>query len=206
MLRKAGVHMIVLIIQGVLMIGLGLTLFWMNSTMTNILFEAIGSIVAVLLAAACLLLVGVIDCIVGLTIRKGHRRELHLYLLFGATATIAGLFFWFSPFASVQILVVLAGVQRLFLGIWDVRLASHLKDHPRERRALHFLGAISLTLGLLLVGSVELASRGALMLLACYLTFIGIHILTIGLYIYHPWNNVSHLRESVDEPARQGEL
>jgi len=192
-------RMIVLIIQGALMVALGLTFFWVSTTMTNTIFEAVGSVVTVLLAAACLLLLGIIDCIAGLTIHKGHRRELHAYLLFGATATIAGLFLWLSPLASVEILVVLAGIQGIFLGIWDLRLAFHLKDHPREKRALHVLGAISLVFGLMLVASMEITSRGELVLLACYLTYIGIHILTAGLYIYHPWKDVSHLRKSVGD-------
>lgn len=199
MVRKAKVHTIVFIIQGILMIGLGLTLFWVSTTMTNVLFVAAGCIVAVLLTAACLLLAGVIDCIGGLTIRSGHRRELHLYLLFGATATIAGLFFWLSPFASVQILVGLAGVQALFLGTWDLRLATHLKDHLRERRALHILGAISLAFGFMLVASMELASRSALMLLACYLTCIGIHLVMAGLYIYRPWKDSRNPRRPIDD-------
>ena len=197
MVREAKVHTTVLIVQGVLMIGLGLALFWVSSTMTNILFEAAGCIVAVLLTAACLLLVGVVDCIAGLTIRKGHRRELHFYLFFGATSMIAGLFFWFSPWGSVQILAVLAGLQGLFWGVWDLRLASHLQDHHRERRALRIMGGITLALGLLLVAAMELSSRGALLLLATYFTYIGIHILMIGLYIYHPWKNISHPGKSV---------
>lgn len=202
MVREAKVHTTVLIVQGVLMIGLGLALFWVSSTMTNILYEVAGCIVAVLLTAACLLLIGVIDCIAGLTIRKGHRRELHFYLFFGATSMIAGLFFWFSQWGSVQILVTLAGLQGLFWGVWDLRFASHLKDHLRERRALRILGGITLGLGLLLVAGMELSSRGALTLLACYLTYIGIHVLMIGLYIYRPWKNVTHSGKSVDGLAR----
>ncbi len=206
MVRELKVRTIVLIVQGLLMIGLGLALFWMSSTMTNILFEVAGCVAAVFLTAACLLLVGVIDCIGGLTIHKGHRRELHIYLLFGATSTIAGLFFWLSPVASVQILVALAGLQGLFLGVWDLRVASHLTDHARERRALHILGGITVVLGLLLVASIKLGSRMELTLLAGYLTYIGIHLLMIGLYTYRPWKDVPHLRKSVDGAPYQDEL
>ena len=96
---------------------------------------------------------------------------------------IAGLFFWFNSEASVQILAALAGLQGLFLGIWDLRFASQLKDHPRERRALRILGGLALGLGLLLVMGMEFSSWRALTVLACYFTYIGIHILIIGLYI-----------------------
>ncbi len=199
MVREAKVHTIVLIVQGLFMIALGLTLFGVSSSMTNILFEAAGSLEAVLLTAAGLLLMGVIDLIGGLAIRKGHRRELHIYLLIAATSMLAGLFFWFSPVASVQILTTMAGLQGLFLGVWDLRFASHLRDHPRERKALHGMGGIALGLGLLLIASIELASRGALLLLACYLTYVGIHILIIGLYIYRHARGVSHPRKAVDD-------
>ncbi len=190
MVREAKVHTTVLVVQGILMIALGLALFWVRSTMTNILFEATGCVVAVLLTAAGLLLIGVIDCIAGFALHRGHRRELHFYLFFAATAMVAGLFFWVSPWGSVQLLAVLAGLQGLIWGGWDLRFASHLRDHPRERKALRLLGAITLALGVLLVIGMEFTSRGALLLLATYVTYIGIHILLIGIYIYRPWKNI----------------
>lgn len=190
MVREAKVRTTVLIAQGIVMIALGLALFWVRSTMTNILFEATGCVVAVLLTAAGLLLVGVIDCIGGLALHQGHRRELHFYLFFAALAMGAGLFFWLSPWGSVQLLAVLAGLQALIWGGWDLRFASHLRDHPRERKALRLLGAITLAIGVLLVIGMEFTSRGALLLLGVYVTYIGIHILLIGVYIYRPWKHV----------------
>ncbi len=192
MVREARVHTTVLIVQGLLMIGLGLTLFWVSTTMTDILSEVVGCIVAVLLTAAGLLLIGLIDLIGGLTIHKKHRRELHFYLFFAVTSMLAGLFFWFSPWGSVQILAGLAGLQGLFWGSWDFRFASHLFDHPRERRALRMMGGITLALGLLLILGMELGNRLALLLLASYLTYIGIHILLIGLYLYRTWRRISN--------------
>ena len=158
--------------------------------MTNILFEATGTVVAVLLTEAGLLLIGVIDGIGGLALHHGHRRELHFYLFFAALSMGAGLFFWLSPSGSVQMLAVLAGLQGLIWGGWDLRFASHLNDHPRERKALRIMGAITLVLGALLVIGMELTSRSALFLLAIYVIYIGLHILLIGLYIYHPWKKV----------------
>jgi len=166
--------------------------------MTNIVFEATGCVVAVLLTAAGLLLIGVIDCIGGLALHHGHRRELHFYLFFAALAMGAGLFFWMSPWGSVQLLAVLAGLQGLIWGGWDLRLASHLRDHPRERKALRLLGALTLALGVLLVIGMEFTSRGALFLLATYVTYIGIHILLIGVYIYHPWKNLRPAGKHLD--------
>jgi uncharacterized membrane protein HdeD (DUF308 family) len=198
MVREAKVHTTILVAQGILMIALGLALFWVRSTMTNLVFEATGCVVAVLLTAAGLLLIGVIDCIAGLALHHGHRRELHFYLFFAALSMGAGLFFWLSPRGSVQMLAVLAGLQALIWGGWDLRLASHLRDHPRERRALWILGAITLVLGVLLVIGMELTSRGALFLLATYVTYIGIHILLIGIYIYHPWKNILPPGKHVD--------
>lgn len=198
MVRVAKVHTTVLVSQGILMIALGLALFWVRSTMTNIVFEATGCVVAVLLTAAGLLLIGVIDCIGGLALHHGHRRELHFYLFFAALAMGAGLFFWMSPWGSVQLLAVLAGLQGLIWGGWDLRFASHLRDHPRERKALRLLGAITLALGVLLVIGMEFTSRGALFLLGTYVTYIGIHILLIGVYIYRPWKKVLPLGKHVD--------
>ncbi len=201
MVREGKVHTTVLILQGLLTVGVGLTLFSISATMTNILFEIAGCVAAVLLTAACLVIAGVIDCIGGLEIRKGHRRELHIYLLVGATSMIAGLFFWFSAEGSVQILAMLAGLHGLFWGIWDLRFASHLKDHPRERRVLRVLGGITIGLGILLVAGMEFSSRFAVTLLACYLTYIGVHILLIAMYIYHPWKTISQKGKTYDRLA-----
>lgn len=182
------------------MVALGLALFWVRSTMTNILFEATGCVVAVLLTAAGLLLIGVIDAIGGLALHRGHRRELRFYLFFAALAMSIGLFLWVSPFGSVQLLAVLAGLQGLIWGGWDLRLASHLRDHPRERRALRVLGVITFVLGLLLVIGMEFTSQGALLLLGMYVTYIGVHILLIGLYIYRPWKKALPKGTHVDSP------
>ena len=198
MVREAKIHTGVLVTQGIVMIALGLTLFWVSSTMTNILFEATGCLVAVLLTAAGLLLIGVIDAIGGLAVHRGHRRELHLYLVCAAISMATGLFFWVSPWGSVQLLALLAGLQGLFWGGWDLRFASHLRDHPRERKALRWMGAITLGLGVLLIVGLEFTSRGALLLLAIYLTYIGVHILMIGLYIHHPWKKVLPAGKLVD--------
>jgi hypothetical protein len=198
MVREAKVHTTVLVAQGILMIALGLALFWVRSTMTNVVFEATGCVVAVLLTAASLLLIGVIDCVGGLALHRGHRKEVHFYLFFASLAMAAGLFFWITPWGSVQLLAVLAGLQGLIWGGWDLRFASHLGDHPRERKALRLLGAITLVLGLLLVIGIALTSRGALFLLAVYVTYIGIHILMIGAYVYRPWKNVLPPGKHVD--------
>jgi uncharacterized membrane protein HdeD (DUF308 family) len=200
MVREAKVHTAVLVTQGILMVALGLALFWVRSTMTNILFEATGCVVAVLLTAAGLLLIGVIDAIGGLALHRGHRRELRFYLFFAALAMSIGLFLWVSPFGSVQLLAVLAGLQGLIWGGWDLRLASHLRDHPRERRALRVLGVITFVLGLLLVIGMEFTSQGALLLLGMYVTYIGVHILLIGLYIYRPWKKALPKGTHVDSP------
>jgi MFS family permease len=205
MVREAKIHTTILVAQGILMIALGLALFWVRSTMTNIVFEATGTVVAVLLTAAGMLLIGVIDAIGGLALHHGHRRELHFYLFFAALAMGAGLFFWLSPWGSVQMLAVLAGLQGLIWGGWDLRFASHLRDHTRERKALRLLGAITLILGAVLVVGMEFTSRGALFLLATYVTYIGIHILLIGIYIYRPWKNALPPGKHV-EPAPDTKL
>lgn len=201
MVREAKIHTTILVAQGILMIALGLALFWVRSTMTDILSEATGCVVAVLLTAAGLLLIGVIDGIGGLALHKGHRRELHFYLLFAAISMAAGLFFWMSPWSSVQLLVLLAGLQGLFWGVWDLRFASHLRDHPRERKALRLMGVITLVLGVLLIFGMEFTRRGALLLLATYLTYIGVHILMLGLYICRPWKKVLPPGTPVDAMA-----
>lgn len=202
MVREGKVHTTVMVLQGLLTVGLGLTLFWISATMTNILFEIAGCVATVLLTAACLLVVGVIDCVGGLAIRKGHRRELHIYLLAGATSMIAGLFFWLNAEASVQILATLAGLHGLFWGAWDLRFASHLRDHPRERRLLRVLGGITIGLGVLLAAGMELSSWSAVTLLACYLTYIGVHILLIAMYIVSPWKHIPHKGKVIDHLAR----
>lgn len=202
MVREARIHTVVLVIQGVLMIGLGLTLFWLSTTMTNILFEATGSLVAVLVTAVGLLLVGIIDGIAGLAVHKNHRRELHVYLVLGITSFVAGLFLWLSPWGTVQLLALLAGLQALAWGGWDLHFAFNLRDQPRERTVMYVLGAITIAVGVVLIGGMELTSRGALLLLAIYATYIGIYILMIGLHVRRPWQQVLPVGTPVDPLAK----
>ena len=116
--------------------------------------------------------------------------------LFGATLMMVGLFLWVSPYASVQALAIIAGIHGIFWGILDLRLASHLEDHCRERKALRILGGVAMGIGILLIVGPELSIRDAVMLLACYLTYIGIYLVMIGIYIFHPWKKPSYYGRS----------
>jgi hypothetical protein len=82
--------------------------------------------------------------------------------------------------------------------MWDLRFSSHLSDHPRERNGLRVLGVTTLALGLALITGMELRSQLALLLLASYVTYIGIQILMVGFYIYRHWNYVTDSRTGAE--------
>ena len=96
--------------------------------------------VAVLLTAAGLLLIGVIDAIGGLALHHGHRRELHFYLFFAAAGHGRGIVFLAEPLGLGADAGGTCRTAGLIWGGWDLRFASHLRDHPRERKALRVTG------------------------------------------------------------------
>src|SRR5271168_685667 len=132
-----------MVIHGWTMLGLGLALFYIRATMTNLLFYVVGGAFALLLVAASLLFIAGVDwiCAVGLGCHQVSR--LRGFLIVSTVAAACSVFLILYPGATMQMLCyILAGIGFAFAG---ALLAVAGRD---ERDSLAVVAGYSLFMGL----------------------------------------------------------
>jgi len=170
--------------HGIAMLGLGLALFYIRATMTNIVFAVFGSIFAILLVATSFLFAAFLDwvCVVGIGLK--HFMELRRYLLVSMILAAGGLFLLFYPGASVQLLCYFTAGYAFFLGLGKLRLAQHWECGRQKKLIINLLGAITICFSAVLVAIANKEARDALSVLGLYSMFIGAQMLLTVSYLY----------------------
>ena len=173
-----------LMAHGVEMVGIGLALFYVRATMTNFIYDIFGSIFALMLIAASLLLSAMLDwvCAVGIGIQ--HFIELRRYLFLSMISAGAGLFFVLYPAASIRLICYFSAAYALFLGIGKLWLAQHWDVGRSLKTALRVLGGIAVCFSGVLVAVGDKEDRSAIALLALYSIFVGGQMLLTTSYLY----------------------
>ena len=174
-----------MMMHGFAMVGLGLGLFYIRTTMTNPLYDVIGSAFALLLAAASLLFIAVVDwiCVIGLGSHQAYRLRVLLLLSTGAAG--GGVFLIFYPNGTIRLLCYLIAVYALLLSIGKFRLARYWtrywKGTKREQVAKYILACIAFFFCVLLVTVSGQSERDAIGVIAGYSIFVGLQML-LSLY------------------------
>jgi len=141
-----------MLIHGCAMLALGLALFYLRATMTNLFFYVLGGAFALLLVAASLLFIAGIDwiCAAGLGCRQVSRLRGFLFL---STAVAAGsVFLILYPGATIQMLCYLIAIYALALSVGKFGLARSWNGTKREQAVMYILAGIALTFSVCLVG------------------------------------------------------
>lgn len=174
----------VLIVHGVLALLLGLAFFYLRATMTNLLFEAVAVVIAILLAGAAFIVAAITDWFVAFSAGTKSIHRVSFYLLAGIALALAGALLILYPIIHMQWLVVFATLHALAFSITAFGFASK-ESHPLlERRAMYFFGTISVLFFGIMVGLFRiLDDRSATAVLGAYLSFVGTKIL------FFAWNS-----------------
>lgn len=164
-------------IHGWTMLGLGLALFYVRATMTNLLFYVVGGAFALLLVAASLLFIAGVDwiCAVGLGCHQVSR--LRGFLLVSTVAAACSVFLILYPGATMQMLCYILAVYALSLSAGKVALASSWKGTARELTGMYILAGIGFAFAGALLAVAGRDERDSLAVVAGYSLFMGVQML-----------------------------
>jgi hypothetical protein len=151
-------HRLLLSMMVTLLILFVIGLFYLNATPGEEHFEAVVSLILVVVVAAILVYMGTAEGIIALYFGIKHRREFILYLLLGLLSVSSGLYLAISEAESLQRISLIVSPHAFLFGFAELRMARHLERHPKERRALIVCGSFELALGVALVWGVILPS------------------------------------------------
>lgn len=187
MLSEMKIRNAVILGHGILAIVLGAVLFFLRTIMEGLLLEALAVVAAIMLAAAALLLAGLVDWFAAAAegIKHVHRVAFYFYMIGGTILVVAGVFFGYYPRATLQLLVIIALIQALVSGLSALIFAIKAEHHRFERRALYFIGTLSILFSGAMAGLVkDLTHQEATTILAAYLCFLGVKMLFFGWRLY----------------------
>ena len=146
--------------------------------------EVIASLLVVVVVAAALASMGMIEGTMAFQFGTTHKRELLSYLLLGVLSLASGLYLALSETASLQAISLVAAPYALLFGLGELRIAQHFERHPQYRKGLVLCGLIEIALGFALVAGSRLSSEGAATLLG-YVAALSI-LQLLPLLFYSP--------------------
>jgi len=170
-------HVRLVALHGLTMILLGLAVFYVRNTMTNIFFDFIGGLLAFLLIAASLIFLALSDWLIVFDLGVGEVSKLRRLLTLSTLAAAGSLSMMFYPAASTRILCYFVAVYALVLGIGKLYLAAHWVGSQATQIFMWILAAIALSFAGVLVGAAGLTEWLAVTILAIYCLFTGLQML-----------------------------
>ena len=181
--------------NGVLMIGLGTALCALGSLMAKPINERLGYALAEVLAALCLLIVGV-----SVGLRENStlpRRPGTVYLAAGASSLVCCMLFWLIQSASIdlRLLGILAGLHGLFWGTWYMRLAFQFQSNSIKQLTLAALAATTSFLGIILATRPGLSKLGSVTAVGCYMIILGLQLYLTSAFLYREFAKATILNE-----------
>jgi hypothetical protein len=164
-------------IHGFVMLALGLGLFYIRATMTNLLFYVFGGAFALLLVAASLLFIAGVDwfCAAGLGCRQVSR--LRGFLFLSTAAAGCSVFLILYPGSTVRLLCYGLAIYALSLSLGKFGLARSWNGTKREQAVMYILAVVALAFSGALVAFAGQDDRESLAVVASYSLFMGFQML-----------------------------
>jgi hypothetical protein len=166
-----------MLIHGYTMLALGLALFFIRATMTNLFFYVFGGAFALLLVAGTLLFIAGVDwiCAAGLGCQQVSRLRGLLFVSTGAAACCVLLILY--PGTTVEMVCYVIAVYALSLGAGKFSLARSWKGSKREQAIMYILAFAALAFSVCLVAFADRDDRQSLGVIASYSVFMGFQML-----------------------------
>lgn len=163
-------------LHGLAMIVLGLGLLYIRATMTNSFSYFFGVIFALLLVAASLLFISVVDWICAASLGVAHLAKLRGLLFLSTAAAAASILLLLYPGATIEALGYTIAVYALLLGIGKAYMARYWLGTEREQVVMWALALIAFAFSgtLFSIGSRD--ERDILGIIALYSLFMGIQM------------------------------
>ncbi len=186
-------------IHGLAMLALGLALFYIRATMTNLFFYVFGGAFAMLLVAASLLLIAGVDwiCAAGLGCRQVSR--LRGFLFVSTAVAVCCVLLILYPGATIQMLCYVIAVYALLLSIGKFALARSWNGTVLERTIMYLLAGAGLSFAGALLAVASKDDRKCLAVVATYSLFIGLQMLLTMYFLQQQSSSSTELPSKLNE-------
>jgi hypothetical protein len=164
-------------IHGWTMLGLGLALFYVRATMTNLLFYVIGGAFAMLLVAASLLLITGVDWICAAGFGCHRVRRLRGFLIVSTAVAASSVVLILYPGATIGMLCYVLAIYAVSLSGGKISLAKSWKGTAPEQTVMYILAGIGFAFSGALLVVAGHDDRESLAVVAGYSLFIGLQML-----------------------------
>jgi hypothetical protein len=163
--------------HGCAMLGLGLALFYVRATMTNVFFYVFGGAFALLLVTGSLLFIAGVDWICAASLGC-HQVSRLRGLLFVSTAVAAcSVLLILYPGTTTQMMCYVIAVYALLLSVGKFSLAKSWHGTKWEQAIMYLLAVLALAFSVCLVGFAGADDRNSMAVLATYSLFMGFQML-----------------------------
>jgi len=172
-----------LVCHSLLMLGLGTSLFFLASIMTNPEHEESGYIVAV--ALTCLTLIAALTYQARSAKHEGNNQMIRIQIVTGSLTIGSWAVFWLIRSAPVELrlLCILAGLHGLYWGLWYLRLAFVVSTNRNKAIPLSVLAAITTVLGIVIATEPDLTKLSVVTAVSCFTMFLGVQILLTSAFL-----------------------
>jgi hypothetical protein len=171
-----------MLIHGCTMLALGMGLFFVRATMTNILFYVVGGAFAMLLVAASLLFIAGVDWICATGLGRHQMSRLRGFLSLSTAVAASSVFLVVYPGATIQMLCYVLAVYAFLLAVGKLSLARSWNGTKQQKAVMYILASIALAFSVSLIVFAGRDERVSLAVIASYSVFIGLQML---LTMYH---------------------
>jgi hypothetical protein len=164
-------------IHGFAMLALGLSLFYIRATMTNLLFYVFGGAFALLLVAASLLFIAGVDWLCAAGLGYQQVRRLRGLLLLSTAVAACGVFLILYPGENIRTLCYVLAVYAFSLALGKFGLARAWIGTKRQQMVMYILAVVAVAFSVALVVFAGQDDRDALAVVATYSLFMGLQML-----------------------------
>jgi hypothetical protein len=164
-------------IHGLAMLALGIALFYIRATMTDLFSYVFGGALAVLLIASSLLFIAGLDWICATLLGYRHVHTLWRFLLLSTTAGACIVLLILYPGSTIRILCYVQAVYAFSLSLGKFYLARLWNGTKREQATTYFLAVVALAFSGSLVVFAGKGDAVSLAVVATYYLFMGVEML-----------------------------
>lgn len=171
----------VLLVNGTLILAVGLLLLYLPGIMTNIIFNVFAIVSALVLAGAALLITGIIDF--GAALGAGLKRPKYLifYSLIGISFVLFGAYVLYVPPEAIQFLVLFTIIHGLLFGALGFFVTRRQFLSKIEKAILYTLASASVAMSGFIAGLFDtLDDRSSIGWSGGYLCLVGIKLLFLA--------------------------
>ncbi len=171
----------VLLIDGAVALFLGLALLYLQRTLTNLLFDVMAVVVALVLCIAAFLMMALVDFLAVVRVGAKQLGNVMFYSIVGLAFAACAALLAVGRVSTIDVLLAFVVVHGLISGSLGM-VAAHRTSFSRLVRIVSFcFAAISVSISGVVAGSAgTLDDRSALSWVAFYLCLVGTKLLVLA--------------------------